>query len=54
MQKNGFIIAFINEHWQLFFITQGVWSPASMEIPNEEQSDNTIILLQNLIYSYLN
>ena len=26
----------------------------SMEIPNEEQSDNTIILLQNLIYSYLN
>ena len=27
---------------------------ASMEIPNEEQSDNTIILPQNLIYSYLN
>ena len=26
----------------------------SMEIPNEEQSDNTTILLQNFIYSYLN
>ena len=27
---------------------------SSMEIPNEEQSDNTIILLQNFIYSYIN
>ena len=30
------------------------WPSSSMEIPNEEQSDNTIILVQNLIYSYLN
>ena len=28
--------------------------PPCMKIPNQEQSDNTIILLQNLIYSYLN